>query len=228
MKNIKIYNKNSYEFVNTLKKPDLIILDPPFQDWGKINFKLPKNIIAFCSPQSRCLVENKLGSPKCELVWHFPDGRWVSNKLPRITHDYIYIYGQPNTADVGDYQIIKTVKKGNSCIGSDSLGKRIYTTKERKQLNSVLTYPRNMNSKLGAWGKPYKLIKNLIEWFKPKSVLDPFMGSGVVLDVCKDLEINATGIEINQEYFNYVKLRLEQNKEQQELFKPKYQLSIFN
>ena len=83
-----------------------------------------------------------------------------------------------------------------------------------------------MNSKLGAWTKPYKLIKNLIEWFQPTSVLDPFMGSGVVLDVCKDLNIDATGIEINKEYFDYVKNKLNTNKSQQNLFTPTYQLSF--
>jgi DNA modification methylase len=52
------------------------------------------------------------------------------------------------------------------------------------------------------------------------------MGSGVVIDVCKDLNIDATGIEINKEYFDYVKDRLDTNKSQQELFAPTYQLNI--
>ena len=81
-----------------------------------------------------------------------------------------------------------------------------------------------MNSKLGAWTKPYKLIKNLIEWFQPSSVIDPFMGSGVVLDVCKDLNIDATGIEINKEYFDYVKDRLDTNKFQQEITDEEFNL----
>jgi DNA modification methylase len=85
-----------------------------------------------------------------------------------------------------------------------------------------------MQSKLGAWTKPYKLIKNLIEWFEPTSVLDPFMGSGVVLEVCKDLGIDATGIEINKEYFDYVKEKLDTNKFQQEIFKPTYQLNLIS
>ena len=52
------------------------------------------------------------------------------------------------------------------------------------------------------------------------------LGSGVVIDVCKDLNIDATGIEINKEYFDYVKDRLDTNKSQQELFAPTYQLNI--
>ena len=31
------------------------------------------------------------------------------------------------------------------------------------------------------------------------------MGSGVVLDVCKDLNIDATGIEINKKAYDYAK-----------------------
>jgi DNA modification methylase len=54
------------------------------------------------------------------------------------------------------------------------------------------------------------------------------MGSGVVLEVCKDLGIDATGIEINKEYFDYVKEKLDTNKFQQEIFKPTYQLNLIS
>ena len=47
-----------------------------------------------------------------------------------------------------------------------------------------------------------------------------------MIDVCKDLNINATGIEINKEYFDFVKNKLDTNKLQQELFAPTYQLNI--
>ena len=60
MNNIKIYNKNSYEIVNKLDIPDLLVLDPPFQDWEKIDFKIPKNVIAFCNHRSRHKVEKLL------------------------------------------------------------------------------------------------------------------------------------------------------------------------
>jgi DNA modification methylase len=223
---INLHNKDCFEIIESLGQYDLMILDPPFQDWSKINFQLSANIICFCNPKSRHIVEEKFGIPKTELVWHFADGRWVSNDLPRITHDYIYIYGQPKSASVGEYQNTKAVKKGNGCIGMDKLGKRIYQPKDQKQLNSVLIYPRNMNNKLGAWSKPYKLIKNLIEWFNPVSVLDPFMGSGVTAEICRDLSIDFTGIEINKEYFDYVKEKLNKEKEQKNLFLPNYQLNI--
>jgi DNA modification methylase len=223
---INLHNKDCFEIIESLGQYDLMILDPPFQDWSKINFQLSANIICFCNPKSRHIVEEKFGNPKSELVWHFADGRWVSNDLPRITHDYIYIYGQPKSASVGEYQNTKAVKKGNGSIGMDKLGKRIYQPKDQKQLNSVLIYPRNMNNKLGAWSKPYKLIKNLIEWFNPVSVLDPFMGSGVTAEICRDLSIDFTGIEINKEYFDYVKEKLNKEKEQKNLFLPNYQLNI--
>jgi DNA modification methylase len=223
---INLHNKDCFEIIESLGQFDLMILDPPFQDWSKINFKLSSNIICFCNPKSRHIVEEKFGIPKTELVWHFADGRWVSNDLPRITHDYIYIYGQPKSASVGEYQNTKAVKKGNGSIGMDKLGKRIYQPKDQKQLNSVLIYPRNMNNKLGASSKPYKLIKNLIEWFNPVSVLDPFMGSGVTAEICRDLSIDFTGIEINKEYFDYVKEKLNKEKEQKNLFLPNYQLNI--
>jgi len=224
---LTLYNSNCFDLVDQLNDFDLMVLDPPFKDWHKINFKKPKNIIAFCNANSRHEVEKKLGKPKTELVWHFADGRWVSNNLPRITHDYIYIYGKPKQANVGEYQIEKIKNKGEGSIGKDKTGKRIYRPKAQKQLNSVLIYPRNMSNKLGAWGKPYKLIKNLIDWFDPSSVIDPFMGSGVVLDVCKNKNINCTGIEVNKEYFDYVQKNLSQKELQKDFFKPPTQLNLY-
>ena len=223
---LTLYNSNCFDLVDQLNNFDLMVLDPPFKDWHKINFKKPKNIIAFCNANSRHEVEKKLGKPKTELVWHFADGRWVSINLPRITHDYIYIYGKPKQANVGDYQKTQPQYKGTGSIGKLTTKNRVYNPKAQKQLNSVLIYPRNMSNKLGAWGKPYKLIKNLIDWFDPSSVIDPFMGSGVVLDVCKNKNIDCTGIEINKEYFDYVQDKLNTDKQQIELFEPSYQLEI--
>lgn len=223
---INLHNKDCFEIIESLGQFDLMILDPPFQDWSKINFKLSENIICFCNPKSRHIVEEIFGTPKTELVWHFADGRWVSNNLPRITHDYIYIYGKPKQANVGEYQNTQPQKKGTGSIGKHITTNRVYNPKTQKQLNSVLIYPRNMSNKLGAWGKPYKLIKNLIDWFSPVSVIDPFMGSGVTAEVCRDLSIDFTGIEINKEYFDFVKEKLNKEKEQIELFKAPYQLEI--
>tara|TARA_R100000231_G_scaffold20736_1_gene20274 strand:+ start:21 stop:731 length:711 start_codon:yes stop_codon:yes gene_type:complete len=209
-----LYLANAIELMPTLKNSDLVIYDPPFELWKHLKLNHAKTTIAFCSPKSRHDVENCLGKPRTELVWHFADGRWVSNNLPRITHDYIYIYGKTSTADVGEYQYCQPQNKGLSAIGKDVLGKRYYKPKARKHLNSVQILPRNMSNPLGSWGKPCNLIKTLIEWIKPQSVLDPFMGSGTTLEACYQLGIKSVGIEIEQKNFDIACKRLEKLNEQ--------------
>jgi modification methylase len=48
--------------------------------------------------------------------------------------------------------------------------------------------------------KPYRLFYQLIRDFQPKSVLDPFLGSGTTAEVCKRLNKRFLGYEININY----------------------------
>ena len=59
-------------------------------------------------------------------------------------------------------------------------------------------------SKIHPNQKPYEMIKHIVETSSnPKDlVLDPFMGSGVSLSVCKDLDRSFVGYESNSKYFN--------------------------
>lgn len=199
-------------------KTNVLVLDPPFEMWGKFNFPRSDTTIAFCSPPSRREVERVLGHPRCEVVWHFEDGRWVSPTLPRVTHDYIYVYGKTGEADVGEAQEQITQRKGKSSIGKDVLGERVYTAKARKHLNSVQIFPRNMSGPLGAWGKPEPLVRRLLEWVDAETVFDPFMGGGTTGVVCAKLGLKFTGIEIDPEHFDIACRRIEAAYKQPDMF----------
>ena len=216
--NATLYLADSKELLPTLNSFQCIFYDPPFEIWGDFNAIKANQMIAFCSPTSRHTVEKILGKPRSEIVWHFADGRWVCKKLPRITHDYIYVYGETSSANVGERQKTTGSNKGNSSIGKDNLGKRFYVPKERKHLNSVQIFPRNMSNPLGSWGKPAALVKRLIEWVNPENVLDPFMGSGTTMEACYQLGIESTGIEINQKHFDIACHKLEKVTKQKTLF----------
>ena len=185
----------------------LVIYDPPYDQWDQVLNITSTSKIAFTSPQRRHETENILGKPRNEIVWFFKDGRWVSKNLPRITHNYIFVYGKTGDAAVGPDQEIKTMKKGNTSIGKDNLGPRIFTTKPRKHLNSVLEYPRNMKN--GSWGKPVGLLKNLIEWIKPDIVYDLYMGTGSAAKACLELNIRYVGIEKDEAVFQKTSKELE-------------------
>jgi len=59
---------------------------------------------------------------------------------------------------------------------------------------------------------PISLVKRIIELFTHKGelVLDPFNGSGTTLLAAKDIDRNAIGFDINEEYCNLSKIRLSQ------------------
>ena len=61
--------------------------------------------------------------------------------------------------------------------------------------------------------KPQKLMEYLIKLVMPKHegaiLLDPFLGSGSTLVACKSLGINAIGIEMNEEYCEIARKRVE-------------------
>jgi len=214
-----LYLGDCREVLPTLGLVDAaVVLDPPFEIWGDFTPPLFSTCAAFCSPQSRHKVESILGKPRCEMVWHFADGRWVSPNLPRITHDYIYIYGDVGTADCGDPQEQISVCKGRGSIGKDDTGARTYNAKPFKQLNSVEIYPRNMSNPLGAWGKPLPLMNKIVLWMNKPVYFDPFMGSGTTGVAAIMAGRDFIGIEQEPKYFDIACRRIEDAQRQGDMF----------
>lgn len=181
---------------------DLVIYDPPFNEWDKITKIIPaNNTICFTNFQNRHHVEALFGIPKFEIIWYFKDGRWVSHNMPRLTHQSILIYGGlKNHAYVGETNTDRTpVNKGRGCVGKDKLEERIYTPRDRKMLNSVIEIPRNVGKQLGVWGKPLPLCTQLLEWLCSTGdrVFDPYAGSGSFACAAFDLGIKYIGCEID-------------------------------
>jgi len=59
--------------------------------------------------------------------------------------------------------------------------------------------------------KPIKLLTHIIKLFKtpnPQVILDPFMGSGTTGIVCKQLDIDFIGIELDKDYFEIAENRI--------------------
>jgi len=89
--------------------------------------------------------------------------------------------------------------------------------------NSVLSYPKR-----GPWGNNKfrgnttgYLIKDLIEHFKPKNVLDPMCGSGTTRDVCKELKIPCDCYDLSKG-FNLLQSPLPAKKYDMIFFHPPY------
>jgi len=201
-----IYHGNCKDILPLLDPSDLIVMDPPFDMWRTVRSIFEKGrreketVICFTSPKHRGAVEDIYGTPRYELIWHFDDGRWVSAKGPRITHENIMVYGETGPADVGERIVDRRpVKKGKGSIGKDVTEDRVYKPRLHKHLDSVLHYPRNVSAPLGVWSKPLPLMSTLIKWVNPRSIVDPFMGSGTTLLAAKNLGYRAIGIELKEE-----------------------------
>lgn len=77
--------------------------------------------------------------------------------------------------------------------------------------SSVWDYPVG-KSKLVPTEKPLKLFEYLMESSSDEGdvVLDPFMGSGTTGVACKNLNRDFIGIELDENYFNIAKQRIEE------------------
>ena len=127
--------------------------------------------------------------------------------MPRLTHESILIYGETANASVGEKNnnIGKKIKKGKGSIGKDVFENRVYVPKQRKQLNSVLCYPRAVSSDLGVWSKPLPLMSNIIEFMPDGLLIDPFMGSGTTCKMAKKNGRKYIGIDASEEYCELAK-----------------------
>jgi len=79
---------------------------------------------------------------------------------------------------------------------------------------NYMKMPDVIEYKNGYNGHPEALPEELVELFlklttnSGEVVLDPFAGSGTTLQVCRRLGINCIAIEINEDYINVIKRRL--------------------
>lgn len=198
---VTLYHGDYREIAPLVAVPGLVVMDPPFDLWPTVEPVSAVTVVAFLTWQYREAVTALYGTPRSELVWAFADGRWVSHNLPRITHETILVFGPTASAYVGDLTDGVPTRKGTGSIGRSQMGPRTYTPHERKSIDSVLQFPRNVSSDLGVWSKPLPLMSRLLEWCVTEPpVLDPFAGSGTTLVAAKALGIPSIGIEVDERH----------------------------
>ena len=205
----------------TLCKWDEVI---PFDlMWSRLN-KLIKNnraIVLFGSePFSSKLRLSNIDNYKYDLIWDKNKGTQpaLSKIQPMKSHENISVFGkgkllynpqmeigQPYTRDNNGYK-----KENNHKLG----------LKPIKQVNdgsrypkSILLFPRDFSAqtRLHPTQKPVKLMEYLIKTYTNENdiVLDFTMGSGSTGIACLNTNRNFIGIELDENYFNLAKNRIE-------------------
>lgn len=89
----------------------------------------------------------------------------------------------------------------------------------KKYKSNILKYKKDYDG-YHPTQKPVLLLEDLIKTFSNENdlVVDLTMGSGSTMVACKKTMRNGIGIEMNEEYFNIAKKRIEQQEEQTRLF----------
>jgi DNA modification methylase len=198
---------------------DLTILDPNYQDWDNLCergliceavrvTKPTGNIICFTKQPFDYNLRNEVNHIfRREIIWSFSNGgAWVSKKMPLVSFQKIYwlTLGKDFYIDVRtglDYdEKTKNMKRSSKVFeGYCEEGKNFEKSNEGTWIRDHYHFNKPHTGKIPS--KPKDLIKILVKCFSPESglVLDPFFGSGIVGDVCNEINRNFIAFELDSD-----------------------------
>lgn len=164
------------------------------------------------------------------LIWEKtdrPSGFLNANKMPLRSHEDILVFYKSLPIYNPQWEIgnknhsrghSRGKKQTNNCYGKFNQNHiEVFTNK--KFPRSILKFSRE-HPPLHPTQKPITLFEYLIKTYTNERdlVLDNCMGSGTTAIACYNLQRNFIGMEINKEYYEIAKERLENHMKQQRLF----------
>lgn len=206
----------------TSNRWDIII---PFDKlWEMVNYLLKPNgafITTASQPFTSALVMSNPKMFKYDICWHkkTPSGVLNAKKMPIRTHESILVFYDK----LPFYNPIKTKGKITG-IKKHKIDSENYrnTNKFTNYVDDGSRYPTSVLQITGVINnskekvkhptqKPISLMEYLIETYTNENmnVFDPCMGSGTTGIACKNLNRNFIGIELDENYFEISKKRLE-------------------
>ena len=204
---------------------DIII---PFDKlWEQYNRIIKDNgaILLFGSePFSSTLRMSNIKNYKYDWYWEKERGTGFarSHKQPmkKIETISVFYKKQPFYDYVGERlekpqrHALPTVKSKSDCVSNKNTnedGSRIYIDYNFKTKHNLLKFSRTPRRAEHPTQKPVALMEYLINTYTKENdtVLDNCMGSGTTGVACKHLSRNFIGIELDKDYFNIAKNRIE-------------------
>ena len=211
-----IYNQDCMEAMKEMKDNqfDLAIVDPPYgisyargkNGWGVNENRAKLEDVKWDkkTPNQEYFIELQRVS-KNQIIW---GGNYFTDKLPVskcwIIWDKICqtqnksVFADGELAWTSFKKVVKTFKQRQMGFITD--------TKDDKRI-----HPTQKPSELYEW-----LLINYAK--KGDTILDTHLGSGSIAIACYNLGYDLTGYEIDKEYFEAAKKRIEQHKQQTRLF----------
>lgn len=220
---------------------DMILTDPPYGTtackwdsiiplapmWEQLKRIIKPNgaiVMTASQPFTSVLVGSNLKMFKYDWVWQKPKGTGHLNakKQPmRDKEDILVFYSKqctynPQKTRGKPYKDKAGKDHTSSSSMTDSYG--MYTNK--REDNNGFRYPKQVQNfpvvergTLHPTQKPVALMEYLIKTYTNESetVLDFTMGSGTTGVACKNLNRKFIGIELDENYFNIAKTRIEES-----------------
>ena len=219
---IQLHNGDCLELMKNIpdKSIDLVLTDIPY---GEVNRKsnglrnLDKSNADIVTFNLETLV--KLLCDKCKgSIYIFCGTKQVSEIIKQMVKNglstRLCIWEKTNPSPMNGQHIWLS---GIECC---VFGKFKNATFNEHCKNTVFRFP-NGKSKIHPTQKPLQLMEYLIKASSNENdlILDPFMGSGSTGVACLNTNRNFIGIELNEEYFNIAKNRIEEVQNDVKLFK---------
>lgn len=207
---INIYNQDCMEAMIEMSDNqfDLAIVDPPYgierfkKGFGTTRFKMDKRIVKNglewdIKPKDNFFQELFRAS-KNQIIWG-------ANNFVLPTTEYFCVWNKKQTVDnfaTAEYAWVSMGLKKPAKIFEYSIHKHNHTNK---------IHPTQKPVKLYEW-----LLMNYAK--DGDRILDTHLGSGSIAIACHNLGYDLTGYEIDKDYYEAAKKRIEQHKQQIRLF----------
>lgn len=241
MSNIQLYNGDCLELMKDIPdgSVDLVLTDPPYGTtackwdriipfepmWEQLNRIIKPNgaICLFGSePFSSALRMSNIKHFKYDWIWNKKKGGnpLLSKIQPIKITENISVFGKSKV----NYYPVMTERDKPKNRGKNT-GKKSETTNNVWVENKTYThlYPKNIiefsnasqKGKSHPTQKPVALLEYLINTYtnEGETVLDFTMGSGSTGVACVNTNRNFIGIELDENYFNIAKQRIEKSKQ---------------
>jgi len=210
----KLYHGDCREIISELDKSDLILTDPPYGIDLDTDYSKKK------STRIQGKKYNQLEGDKTLMDFSF---------LFNLSGKKI-IFGANNFPQQIPFDPKKdgwicwdkrTNERADKILGSPFemaviIGQRTYKM-IRMQHCGVKNADGDNSGRFHPTQKPVRLMMKLLEIFRPKTVLDPFLGSGTTALACEKLGIPWIGIELEKKYCDLAIKRLKPITQQSKL-----------
>ena len=221
---------------------DLILTDPPYGTtrnkwdsviplepmWEEIWRVLKPNgccVLLSSQPFTTALINSQINYYKYEWVWvkNLKTGNLNARRMPMGGHETMQVfYKKPPTYNPQKRKRTTEVKSGNKKNSKTSnYGNQqdIYIDRQDDWISpdtvlSSIKCVHNSSGKVHPTQKPVELMEYMIKTYTHEGevVLDFTMGSGTTGVACKNLGRKFIGIELDRDYFEIAKERIEETK----------------